>query len=248
MSFIVTMGDEQTKSLQAPKRAYTPSRCSSRLTLASRPTSSTTSTSRSSHPSNVFVPLSQAQTPFASPSVLVSTLANTKSAPVTPRTSNHPRSSPSNPRSPTTSASKTPRASHSAAVACHEQTTFEGLCDSTDICTPDGIKCSNAQCGQLFSNGRSSRNSKHRSARRRTSTTKAGSSVTTRAATIARGRCPCMVTAVWVRRGGRRGVLGRMNYEYPEKLLYNQLLYFSRVMGCGEVENQRRKVRGRMRG
>ena len=85
-------------------------RTSSKPTLVSLPTSSTISTNRSSLPSNVSVLPFPARTPCVSQNASVSTPANTKLAPPTLRTSNPPRSSLSNPRSPTTSASKTPLA------------------------------------------------------------------------------------------------------------------------------------------
>lgn len=110
---------------------------------------------------------------------------------------------------------------------CHERTQFEGLADSADLCTPDGIVCPNAQCARPFSII--------------SMVAQLENQIRAQTAAYYEGWLVCDDTACGNRtrqmsvygkrclgpRGRADGCSGHMAYEYSEKQLYNQLLYFA---------------------
>ncbi|KAL1957308.1 hypothetical protein VTO42DRAFT_6097 [Malbranchea cinnamomea] len=110
---------------------------------------------------------------------------------------------------------------------CHERTLFEGLAISTDLCTPEGLVCPNPQCAKPFSII--------------SLVAQLESQIRAQTAAYYDGWLVCDDPACGNRtrqmsvygrrclgpRGRAEGCLGRMTYEYSEKQLYNQLLYFA---------------------
>ncbi|KMU91309.1 DNA polymerase alpha catalytic subunit [Coccidioides immitis H538.4] len=111
--------------------------------------------------------------------------------------------------------------------ACHERTVFEGLNISTDICTPKGLVCPNSNCRKPFSVI--------------SIVAQLESQIRAQTTRYYEGWIVCDDSACGNRtrqmsvyghrclgpRGRAEGCLGRMSYEYTDKQLYNQLLYFA---------------------
>ncbi|WEW59775.1 DNA-directed DNA polymerase alpha catalytic subunit pol1 [Emydomyces testavorans] len=110
---------------------------------------------------------------------------------------------------------------------CHERMTFEGLNISTDMCTPNGLVCNNSSCKKPFT---VISIVAQLESQIRAQTTKyyegwlicddSACGNRTRQMSVYGHRCLGP-------RGRAEGCLGRMSYEYTEKQLYNQLLYFA---------------------
>ena len=124
---------------------------------------------------------------------------------------------------------------------CHHVSTFEGLCDSVTMCKPTGIECSNGECKQAFATI-SVVAQLESQIRLQTSRYYEGWLVCddpscgnrTRQMSVYGHRCLGP-------QGRAEGCLGRMSYEYSEKRLYNQLLYFA---GLFDVEKSKAKAKG----
>jgi DNA polymerase alpha subunit A len=118
---------------------------------------------------------------------------------------------------------------------CHERTNFEGLSLSSDMCTPNGLVCPNAACGKPFSVI--------------SMVAQLESQIRAQTATYYEGWLVCNDTTCGNRtrqmsvyghrclgpRGRAEGCRGHMAYEYSEKQLYNQLLYFSSLWDVERV-------------
>ncbi|KAL4797109.1 DNA polymerase family B-domain-containing protein [Aspergillus venezuelensis] len=110
---------------------------------------------------------------------------------------------------------------------CKEQSVFEGLTNSTNMCSPHGIICPNTSCGKVFP-VLSIVAQLESQIRAQTSRYYEGWLVCdestcgnrTRQISVYGHRCLGP-------RGQAEGCLGRMGYEYTEKQMYNQLLYFA---------------------
>lgn len=110
---------------------------------------------------------------------------------------------------------------------CHERSMFEGLVASSHMCTPHGLVCPNKSCGKQFS-VLSIIAQLESQIRAQTSKYYEGWLVCddpacgnrTRQMSVYGHRCLGP-------RGRAEGCLGRMRYEYTEKQLYNQLLYYA---------------------
>lgn len=112
---------------------------------------------------------------------------------------------------------------------CHERTIFEGLAVSTKMCTPNGLVCPNESCAKPFSTI--------------SIVAQLEAQIRTQTARYYEGWLRCDDPACGNRtrqisvyghrclgpRGMAEGCLGRMGYEYSEKRMYNQLLYFARL-------------------
>ncbi len=239
MSFIVTMGDDQTKSLPAPKRAYTPQD-------VVKAESGLTPDIEYYLYKQIFPPIERLCAPIpGTDSVRLAECLGLDTRKYQISTSNHSNQQsseifPLESQVPDNIRFKDAARLSFRCRACHEQTTFEGLCDSTDICTPDGIKCSNAQCGQLFSKWTLIAQFESQ-IRAQTNKYYEGWLVCddeschnrTRQVSVYGHRCLGP-------QGRAEGCLGRMNYEHPEKQLYNQLLYFA---GLWDVEKSKVKAK-----
>jgi DNA polymerase alpha subunit A len=119
---------------------------------------------------------------------------------------------------------------------------FEGLQGSIDICSPAGISC---RCGHILANISVVAQLEHQ-IRQQTSKYYEGWLVCddqqcgarTRQMSVYGHRCLGP-------RGLGHGCLGKMQYEYTEKMMYNQLLYFASLW---DVEKAKMKAKGQDRG
>jgi DNA polymerase alpha subunit A len=126
--------------------------------------------------------------------------------------------------------------------ACKATFAFEGLAGSLEMCSPAGITC---RCGQNLSNISVMAQLEHQ-IRLQTSKYYEGWLVCndqacgnrTRQMSVYGHRCLGP-------KGLGHGCLGRMNYEYTEKMMYNQLLYFSTIF---DVEKAKLGAKGTDRG
>lgn len=117
--------------------------------------------------------------------------------------------------------------------SCKERSVFEGLVTSSDMCTAHGIVCSNQACQKPFSvltivaqveNQIREQTSRYYEGWLVCDDSSCGNR--TRQISVYGHRCLGP-------RGRAEGCLGRMSYEYSEKEIYNQLLYFA---GLWDVE------------
>jgi DNA polymerase alpha subunit A len=110
---------------------------------------------------------------------------------------------------------------------CGESSTFEGLASSSKMCTPHGVICSNEACGKPISII--------------SIVAQVESQIRAQTAKYYEGWLVCDDSSCGNRtrqmsvyghrclgpHGRAEGCLGRMSYEYTEKKMYNQLLYFA---------------------
>ncbi|KAL1968603.1 hypothetical protein VTN77DRAFT_1813 [Rasamsonia byssochlamydoides] len=110
---------------------------------------------------------------------------------------------------------------------CHESSIFEGLVKSAKMCTPHGLVCPNQSCAKPFSVV--------------SIVAQVESQIRAQISRYYEGWLVCDDAACRNRtrqmsvyghrclgpRGRAEGCLGRMTYEYTEKQMYNQLLYFA---------------------
>ncbi|OJJ46706.1 hypothetical protein ASPZODRAFT_152142 [Penicilliopsis zonata CBS 506.65] len=110
---------------------------------------------------------------------------------------------------------------------CREKSTFEGLVISSHMCTAQGLVCPNQSCKKPFAT--------------LSVIAQLESQIRAQTAKYYEGWLVCDDPACGNRtrqmsvyghrclgpRGRAEGCLGRMSYEYPEKQMYNQLLYFA---------------------
>ncbi|GLB06643.1 DNA-directed DNA polymerase alpha catalytic subunit pol1 [Aspergillus tubingensis] len=120
---------------------------------------------------------------------------------------------------------------------CKEKSVFEGLAQSTHMCTANGVVCPNQACQKPFSV--------------LTIVAQLESQIRAQTSKYYEGWLVCDDTACGNRtrqisvyghrclgpRGHAEGCLGRMTYEYSEKQMYNQLLYFA---GLWDVDKARK--------
>ena len=242
MSYIVTIGDDQTKSLPAPKRSYTPQD-------VLKPDSGLTPDIEYYLYKQIFPPIERLCAPIpGTDSVRLAECLglDTRKYQISSTNTSNQQSSeifPLESQIPDKIRFKDAVRLTLRCRTCKEPTVFEGLCDSTDICTPDGIICSNSTCGALFS--RWTLIVQLESAiRAQTNKYYEGWLICDDASCNARTRQMSVYGHRCLGPQGRaEGCLGRMEYEYPEKQLYNQLLYLG---GLWDVEKA--KVKGRERG
>lgn len=121
---------------------------------------------------------------------------------------------------------------------CKNISTFGGLIDSTDLCTPNGLICPVSDCGQIFSSINIVCQLESQ-IREQTSRYYEGWLVCsdetcgkrTRQMSVYGSRC----LGPMGRADGQ--CRGRMSYEYTEKKLYNQLLYFASLFDSEKIKN-----------
>lgn len=119
---------------------------------------------------------------------------------------------------------------------------FEGLQGSLEICSPAGITC---RCGSILSNLSVLAQLEHQ-IRQQTSKYYEGWLVCDDQACGARTRQMSVYGHRCLGpRGLGHGCLGKMHYEYTEKMIYNQLLYFASLW---DVEKAKGKAKGQDRG
>ncbi len=125
---------------------------------------------------------------------------------------------------------------------CKSSFGFEGIIGSLDICSPSGITC---RCGQTLSNIAVMAQLEHQ-IRQQTSKYYEGWLVCddqacgnrTRQMSVYGHRCLGP-------KGLGQGCLGKMHYEYTEKMMYNQLLYFATLF---DVDKAKSLAKGTDRG
>ncbi|KKZ63758.1 DNA polymerase alpha subunit A [[Emmonsia] crescens] len=124
---------------------------------------------------------------------------------------------------------------------CHERACFEGLCLSTEMCTANGLVCPNSTCGKSFAvisivaqleSQIRAQTSKYYEGWLVCDDSSCGNR--TRQMSVYGRRCLGP-------RGRAEGCLGRMGFEYTDKQLYNQLLYFSRLWDVDKAKEAAEK-------
>lgn len=237
MSYIVTLGDEQTKALPAPKRSYTPQD-------VQKIDSGLVPDVEYYLYKQIFPPIERLCAPIPGTDsvrlaeclgldvrkyqINTSGGTNQQSTEIFPLESQIPDSV---------------RFRDAARLSlrcrdCKEVTVFEGLCDSASFCTPEGILCSNAECKNAFSR-LSIVMQLESQIRLQTSTYYEGWLVCDDPACGNRTRQMSVYGHRCLGSNGRaEGCLGRMSYEYPEKKLYNQLLYFANLFDTEKAKNK----------
>jgi DNA polymerase alpha subunit A len=127
---------------------------------------------------------------------------------------------------------------------CKERSIFEGLSTSLHMCTPHGIICPNAACGKPFSV--------------LTIVAQLESQIRAQTSKYYEGWLVCDDSACGNRtrqisvyghrclgpKGYAEGCLGRMSYEYTEKQMYNQLLYFASLWDVDKAKAAAEKEKG----
>ena len=234
------MGDKETASLPAPKRAYTPQD-------VLKPDSELKPDTEYYLLKQIFPPIERLCAPIpGTDSVRLAECLglDTRKYQINPTSSGHQQNTEIFPLE-----SQVPdhiRFKDAVRLAlrcrgCHEKTTFEGLNASAQTCSPDGLVCSNAECRKSFSTI-SIIAQLEAQIRAQTSQYYEGWLVCddpscgnrTRQISVYGHRCLGP-------RGRAEGCLGRMSYEYPEKRMYNQLLYFA---GLWDVDKAKDLAKG----
>lgn len=122
---------------------------------------------------------------------------------------------------------------------CRESFQFEGLVGSTKMCTPHGLVCPNSSCGQALSTI--------------SIVAQVESQIRAQTARYYEGWLVCddsscgnrtRQTSVYGHRclgprGRAEGCLGRMHFEFTERQMYNQLLYYA---GLWDVDKAKAAV------
>ncbi|KAJ9620331.1 DNA-directed DNA polymerase alpha catalytic subunit pol1 [Knufia peltigerae] len=237
MSYIVTMGDESTKGLPAPKRAYTPQD-------VLKPGSGLVPDVEYYLSKQLFPPIERLCAPI--PGTDSVRLAECLGLDVRKyqisTTSGDSRQSneifPLESQIPDSVRYRDAARLKLRCRHCEQTTVFEGLCDSTTTCTPEGIACSNADCQQIFT--------------RMAVTTQLEAQIRVQTCLYYEGWLVCDDSSCGNRtrqisvyghrclgpNGRAEGCLGRMSYEYSEKKLYNQLLYFAMLFDAEKAKNK----------
>ena len=237
MSYIVTMGDEQTKGLPAPKRSYTPQD-------VQKPESGLIPDVEFYLYKQIFPPIERLCAPIpGTDSVRLAECLgldvrkyqiNTSSGTSQQSTEIFPLES----QIPDAIRFRDTARLNLRCRQCKEVTMFEGLCDSTDKCTPEGIFCSNGECKTPFS--------------RLSIVMQLESQIRLQTSAYYEGWLKCDDTSCGNRTrqmsvyghrclgpaGRAEGCLGRMSYEYSEKQMYNQLLYFAALFDTEKAKNK----------
>lgn len=226
MSYIVTMGDAQTASLPPPKRSYIPQD-------VSKQDSGLKPDTEYYLVKQIFPPIERLCAPIpGTDSVRLAECLglDTRKYQINLASSGHQQNAEITPLE-----SQVPdsiRFKDAARFAlrcrtCHEKTLFEGLSISVKICGPDGLVCGNTECAKPFSTI-AVISQLEAQIRMQTSQYYEGWLICddpscgnrTRQMSVYGHRCLGP-------RGMAEGCLGKMAYEYPEKRMYNQLLYFA---------------------
>lgn len=240
MSYIVTTGDDQTASLPAPKRAYTPQDVMKQDSVL-KPDIEYYLLKQ------IFPPIERLCAPIpGTDSVRLAECLglDTRKYQINPASSGHQQNTeifPLESQIPDSIRFKDAVRLALRCRGCHEKTQFEGLNNSVQMCGPDGLVCGNTGCGKGFTTI-SIITQLECQIRAQTSQYYEGWLVCddpacgnrTRQISVYGHRCLGP-------RGRAEGCLGRMAYEYPEKRLYNQLLYFA---GLWDVDKAKGSAKG----
>lgn len=239
MSYIVTTGDDQTKSLPAPKRSYTPQD-------VLKNDSGLTPDIEYYLYKQILPPIERLCAPLpGTDSVRLAECLglDTRKYQITSSSHSQQQNSeifPLESQIPDNIRFKDAARLNLRCRSCQTTTTFEGLCESASICSPTGVQCSNAECKQPFSklsivlqleSQIRAQTFRYYEGWLRCDDESCGNR--TRSMSVYGHRClgPS---------GKAEGCQGRMSYEYSEKQLYNQLLYFGSLF---DVEKAKTKAK-----
>jgi DNA polymerase alpha subunit A len=226
MSYIVTMGDEQTKGLPAPKRSYMP-----RDVL--NPDSGLQPDIEYYLLKQIFPPIERLCAPIpGTDSVRLAECLglDTRKYQINTSGSNSQQNAeifPLESQIPDSVRFKDVTRFTLRCGSCRDEALFEGLCASTSMCLPTGLRCSRPDCQAPFSTT-SIVASLENQIRAQTNRYYEGWLVCDDASCGNRTRQISVYGHRCLGQQGRaEGCLGRMSYEYGEKRMYNQLLYFA---------------------
>jgi DNA polymerase alpha subunit A len=239
MSYIVTMGDEQTKGLPAPKRSYTPQD-------VLKAESGLQPDIEYYLLKQIFPPIERLCAPIpGTDSVRLAECLglDTRKYQINTSGSNNQQNAeifPLESQIPDSVRFNDATRFSLRCRSCHQSLVFEGLCSSQAMCTPTGLVCTNAECQKPFSTI-SIMAQLESQIRAQTSQYYEGWLVCDDASCGNRTR----QTSVYGhrclgQRGRAEGCRGRMGYEYSEKRIYNQLLYFA---GLWDVDKAKERAR-----
>lgn len=228
MSYIVTMGSEETKSLPAPKRSYTPQD-------VLKPNSGLTPDIEYYLYKQIFPPIERLCAPLpGTDSVRLAECLGLDTRKYQINTTSHGNQQnaeifPLESQIPDSVRYRDATRLSLRCRFCKENSTFDGLCESTSMCLPDGLVCANAECKRNFTTI--------------SIIAQLESQIRTQTSKYYEGWLVCddpscgnrtRQMSVYGHRclgpsGKAEGCLGRMSYEYTEKKLYNQMLYFASI-------------------
>lgn len=238
MSYIVTMGSEETKSLPAPKRSYTPQD-------VLKQDSSLQPDIEYYLYKQIFPPIERLCAPIpGTDSVRLAECLglDTRKYQINTNQSNTQNQEifPLESQIPDSVRFKDSVRFSIRCRSCKEVSVFDGLSESSAIVSPSGIVCSNTECGATFT---TMSLVAQLESQIRTQTSKyyegwlvcddTSCANRTRQMSVYGHRCLGPV-------GKAEGCLGRMNFEYTEKRLYNQLLYFASIF---DVDKAKKNVK-----
>ena len=240
MSYIVTMGSEETKGQPAPKRSYSPQD-------VLKADSGLQPDIEYYLLKQIFPPIERlcAPIPGTDPVRLAECLGlDTRKYQITTSGTNNQQNNeivPLESQIPDSVRFKDAALLALRCRSCHCVSTFEGLCSSADSCSPSsGLLCSNTACKQPFSTI-SIIAQLETQIRAQTSKYYDGWLVCDDASCGNRTR---QISVYGHRclgpRGRAEGCLGRMSYEYSDKKLYNQLLYFASLWDVDRAKERAR--------
>ncbi|KIX02849.1 uncharacterized protein Z518_08792 [Rhinocladiella mackenziei CBS 650.93] len=239
MSYIVTMGDEHTKGLAAPKRSYTPQD-------VLKPNSGLIPDVEYYLHKQIFPPIERLCAPI--PGTDSVRLAECLGLDVRKYQINiaggtnqqSPEIFPLESQIPDNVRFRDAARLNLRCRECRQVSIFEGLCDSMSSCTPEGILCGNSDCQKPFT--------------QMAIIAQLESQIRMQTCAYYEGWLVCddpscgnrtRQMSVYGHRclgpnGRAEGCLGRMSYAYSDKKLYNQLLYFAVLF---DVEKAKSKAR-----
>lgn len=241
MSFVVTNGDEQTKSLPAPKRSYT-------IQDVMKVDSGLQPDIEYYLLKQIFPPIERLCAPIpGTDSVRLAECLGLDTRKYQINTSSNDQQSkeitPLESQIPDSIRFKDAARLSLRCRSCHGKSTFEGLCKSAAFLSPDGLICSNAECKSPLSII-SILCQLESQIRAQTSTYYEGwlacddPSCGNRTRQISVYGHRCLGPS-----GRAEGCLGRMAHEYTEKQLYNQLLYFAGLFDVDKAKENAKDMK-----
>ncbi|GME25628.1 DNA-directed DNA polymerase family B pol2 [Neofusicoccum parvum] len=137
---------------------------------------------------------------------------------------------------------------HLRCPSCKHQSPFRGLAKTPEMVSHDGLVCTNASCGRVIST-LSVASQLEAQLRQHTARYYAGWLVCDDPACGARTRQMSVYGHRCLGPQGRGlGCAGRMNYEFGDKAMYNQLLYLQSLFDADKAKSAIKKERGMGKG
>lgn len=242
MSYIVTMGDTETASLPAPKRAYTPQD-------VLKKDSGLLPDIEYYLLKQLFPPIERLCAPIpGTDSVRLAECLglDTRKYQISASTNGRQTDNeifPLESQVPDSIRFKDAARFNIRCRICHNETPFEGLCQSYEACSPSGLRCAAADCQQPIPVISIIAQLEHQ-IRQQTSRYYEGWLVCddpscgsrTRQMSVYGHRCLGP-------RGRAEGCLGKMTFEYSEKQMYNQLLYYSSLFDIEKTKSKAKDLK-----